>query len=1229
MPHIPNNRQDSSSAAMAVRDRQQRYQSDRSAETYDDEQYDEGSPRHRRSDRREYYNRERPGHQKGIEQNEHYQTRKEYYHGNEVEFEEQVLRRRARAVERLEETLEEEGGAERAMRRRTGPHWGARPRVASDGQEIGPAGYLQGVHTEGRGAAGLGGVLPSSPQRPPIPRVHPAGAYYTPSRGERSRYKEDRPGLVAPRAPNAYLPGPTEEYVEAQGGPPIAESDLPPPRIRYRPSGTLGRLPPRPNELLPRAQLVWDPRGEQCEDEDERGWEGERSPVRRWEGQGRKQPAPKNEAEGGHGQAGINNKVGSDAQKKEEKVDAKQKLSQPNIEEGVAEGQEKTTKMDVSNKQAEEVEEETATDGKQTEGKVKDHGKKKRKRKSYDPVLLLARVCAIQKDNNSDEEEGQGSEEGSRPSEKEEQEVQEEKNAQDEDDVTNEEEGGKQIVTVAEVTPKRKAVLKRKIPTATPDIAIKSGSEIGRSVSAEDEAAHPSNGLHDQESKRRRPSRLPPMKEQETTSEEEASSPRIHKRWHGEGDAHPHVTPVSNENIPDNNAEWVRANRHNLQHTNQEQLLEMGGMTPNRTSYPTDEHGTQSNHVTPVLRPTHRRDISRDGGLYRQRERTGEYTPRLGHQRGLSMDQFQPPTPALRGHRRDISVDRLQWTPSQQQGGQRTIRPSYSDEEQPMSGHPQEERRRLPPAAASMASRHPGDSMLVRGPLCHPLASSGGDYTEDAPVSPHWPRVPRADYQPPPAQQRRMQPLRRAGRPMVVGEDSPSMNQRRAAAMEARRDRLHLEQQEKLRHVQHWVATANEEARQTRRHGEAMVPKEEGSPAHHRTPRGGSRGRFHLPPMSPEEQGTDRFPRGRKPPSYDESDAVAEYGVPSTPEEDPAHVSPPSPYVHPRPREEAERRALHGSWQQGATAGAQPRQQQQHRDTTAWHSSHGPHRPPTASGRGLGPRRLQPRPTHSWHPEYRVVSQQQPLPQTEEGAPGMPHKGWAHEDETLRTGGRMLPHPRTEGRVRVTLQQGSQSYLYDEHGPYRHRHEGPAPIHGEGYQRRQPEGTPWAGPPPTGDVAPPAPQQRRPKEPVVEKVVLRRKFSWKNYPELEAFLIANREEYLRHSALNYTMEQKQYNNRLTERLLEVAARHNYVFDEDVFDFVSVRDRIRCYYKSFVQSSKKRGVLIGYGSRKKAGLVPPRKSGKEDNKVDGKTEEEGAGEKEEGDVEAVEQGKATE
>ena len=78
--------------------------------------------------------------------------------------------------------------------------------------------------------------------------------------------------------------------------------------------------------------------------------------------------------------------------------------------------------------------------------------------------------------------------------------------------------------------------------------------------------------------------------------------------------------------------------------------------------------------------------------------------------------------------------------------------------------------------------------------------------------------------------------------------------------------------------------------------------------------------------------------------------------------------------------------------------------------------------------------------------------------------------------------------------------------------------------------------------------------------------------------KLEDFLITNRDEYLRHSSsMNYTPEQRKYNNRLTERLLDLAAKHNYVFDDNDFNFVAVRDRIRCYYKSYVQSHKKRGA----------------------------------------------------
>lgn len=74
-------------------------------------------------------------------------------------------------------------------------------------------------------------------------------------------------------------------------------------------------------------------------------------------------------------------------------------------------------------------------------------------------------------------------------------------------------------------------------------------------------------------------------------------------------------------------------------------------------------------------------------------------------------------------------------------------------------------------------------------------------------------------------------------------------------------------------------------------------------------------------------------------------------------------------------------------------------------------------------------------------------------------------------------------------------------------------------------------------------------------------------------------MIANRDDYLEHSSKNYTAEQKQYNNWLTERLLEVADQHSYAFDPEDFNFVAIRDRIRCYYKSYVQTARKRGLEL--------------------------------------------------
>jgi len=91
-------------------------------------------------------------------------------------------------------------------------------------------------------------------------------------------------------------------------------------------------------------------------------------------------------------------------------------------------------------------------------------------------------------------------------------------------------------------------------------------------------------------------------------------------------------------------------------------------------------------------------------------------------------------------------------------------------------------------------------------------------------------------------------------------------------------------------------------------------------------------------------------------------------------------------------------------------------------------------------------------------------------------------------------------------------------------------------------------------------------------------------------------LIANRDEYLKHSSKNYTAEQKQYNNWLTERLLEVAEENHYIFDPDDFNFVAIRDRIRCYYKSYVQTARKRGLQLPGAKAKKA--KPHEESGDE-------------------------------
>lgn len=50
--------------------------------------------------------------------------------------------------------------------------------------------------------------------------------------------------------------------------------------------------------------------------------------------------------------------------------------------------------------------------------------------------------------------------------------------------------------------------------------------------------------------------------------------------------------------------------------------------------------------------------------------------------------------------------------------------------------------------------------------------------------------------------------------------------------------------------------------------------------------------------------------------------------------------------------------------------------------------------------------------------------------------------------------------------------------------------------------------------------------------------------------------------------------------------MEVADQYHYVFDPEDFNFVAIRDRIRCYYKSYVQTARKRGLQLPTASPSK-------------------------------------------
>ena len=90
-----------------------------------------------------------------------------------------------------------------------------------------------------------------------------------------------------------------------------------------------------------------------------------------------------------------------------------------------------------------------------------------------------------------------------------------------------------------------------------------------------------------------------------------------------------------------------------------------------------------------------------------------------------------------------------------------------------------------------------------------------------------------------------------------------------------------------------------------------------------------------------------------------------------------------------------------------------------------------------------------------------------------------------------------------------------------------------------------------------------------------DTMLIMKRFCWRDFPELENILISNRREYLSFSSHNYSPAQKKFNNNLTASIIKTAEECGYKFSPQHFDFSAVRDRIRCFYKSYVQGEKKR------------------------------------------------------
>ncbi len=69
-----------------------------------------------------------------------------------------------------------------------------------------------------------------------------------------------------------------------------------------------------------------------------------------------------------------------------------------------------------------------------------------------------------------------------------------------------------------------------------------------------------------------------------------------------------------------------------------------------------------------------------------------------------------------------------------------------------------------------------------------------------------------------------------------------------------------------------------------------------------------------------------------------------------------------------------------------------------------------------------------------------------------------------------------------------------------------------------------------------------------------------------------------------HYSSHSRSEVLQFNKRLTERLLEVAQEHNYVFDPMEFDHAAIRHRIARFYSKCKEKEKERSLKVVTGRK---------------------------------------------